>query len=130
MKSNNIHNVREYESINSLKNKFSLIVVSSVLLLSDKCNAADSKNLGLELTSDEYSITIDPSNGLGLGLIETKDDKYNRIIVNSIKDNAPGNIFDKVKKGHILVSLENKIVEGLSLSSIGYYYSSSYYYYY
>lgn len=117
----NIHNIKEYESLNSIKNQL-LIVASGVLplLLSEKCNAVDSNTL--ELMSDEYSITIDPSNGLGLGLSEIKD-KYNRIIVNSIKDNAPSNISNMVKKGHILVSLENKIIEGLPLSTIGYFYN-------
>jgi hypothetical protein len=73
-----------------------------------------SSSEGRTVASDEILVKIDPQSNLGLGLTEMKDS--NRIIVSSIKDTAPKDIVNNIKPGFILISVEDKVIEGTSIS--------------
>jgi len=90
---------------------------SSLVVASDEIigKIDPQSNLGsLVVASDEIIVKIDPQSNLGLGLIEMKDS--DRIIVSSIKDNAPNEIINNIKPGFILTSVEDKVIEGTSFT--------------
>ena len=94
----------------------SLSLLLSPLSLLTTAKAADITTTSITHppASDEIIIKIDPQSNLGLGLTEMKDS--DRIIVSSIKDTAPADIANNIKPGFILISVEDKVIEGTSIS--------------
>jgi hypothetical protein len=72
------------------------------------------------LKSDEIELFINNVQ-LGLGLVEKEYQNYIRVIINSIKAEANEDIKTLVKKGMIIVAVNDKNVEGIGLQQLSKY---------
>lgn len=105
---------------NSYRNeaKSSLLAFVSAVALFNTAKSASASSVSA-LRSDEFEVTINETFlGLGLTELEYGDQKYIRVCVQSVKENACKDVLKLVKPGMILVAVDGKNVEGQSRSEV------------
>ena len=105
---------------NSYRNeaKSSLFAFASAVALFNTVKSASASSI-TAFRSDEFEVIIrETFLGLGLTELEYGDQKYIRVCVQSVKENANKDILELVKPGMILVAVDGKNIEGQSRSEV------------
>ena len=105
---------------NSYRNeaKSSLFAFASAVALFNTVKSASASSI-TAFRSDEFEVIIrETFLGLGLTELEYGDQKYIRVCVQSVKENANKDVLELVKPGMILVAVDGKNIEGQGRSEV------------
>ena len=112
-----------YNALNHLKRDLAIVLTTTSLIGfggatiaqgDDTIGAINTNNL----PSDEYMVRISEKSKLGIGLLEVNYQKYLRVVVNSVKDDAVGAIKQNVLKDDIIVKINDQNTEGISKDEV------------
>jgi hypothetical protein len=92
----------------------SIIGFGGATIGDDTIGAINTNNL----PSDEYMVRISEKSKLGIGLLEVNYQKYLRVVVNSVKDDAVAPIKQNVLKDDIVVKINDQNTEGISKDEV------------
>jgi hypothetical protein len=92
----------------------SIIGFGGATIGDDTIGAINTNNL----PSDEYMVRISEKSKLGIGLLEVNYQKYLRVVVNSVKDDAVAPIKQNVLKDDIVVRINDQNTEGISKDEV------------
>ncbi len=111
-----------YNVLKHLKRDLAMVLTTSIVGFGGATIAQGDDIIGAintnNLPSDEYMVRISEKSKLGIGLLEVNYQKYLRVVVNSVKDDAVGAIKQNVLKDDIIVKINDQNTEGISKDEV------------
>lgn len=111
-----------YNVLKHLKLDLAMVLTTSIVGFGGVTIAQGDDTIGLintnNLPSDEYMVRISEKSKLGIGLLEVNYQKYLRVVVNSVKDDAVGAIKQNVLKDDLIVKINDQNTEGISKDEV------------
>jgi hypothetical protein len=111
-----------YNVLKHLKRDLAMVLTTSIVGFGGATIAQGDDIIGAintnNLPSDEYMVRISEKSKLGIGLLEVNYQKYLRVVVNSVKDDAVAAIKQNVLKDDIIVKINDQNTEGISKDEV------------